>query len=167
MCDINDAIQIAVLGDKSVGKTAIIRQWLFNDFHIQYHETHMATYHFTALYNGDRLFHIRIIDTPRFEENDPDPQNEWVKLYCFRRCSLFLMVFDINREETFSYIKHLYREIVRVRNNLSRSSIEDDTLTTTVPIIIVANKADLINLDQRYSNVTLTNSREITKDSAG
>ncbi|CAF1444890.1 unnamed protein product, partial [Didymodactylos carnosus] len=48
-----------------------------------------------------------------------------------------------------------------------RSSIEDDTLTTTVPIIIVANKADLINLDQRYSNVTLTNSREITKDSAG
>jgi len=189
MCDISHPIQIAVLGDKAVGKSSIIRQWLFNDFHIRYNETRLATYHFTSLYNGQRLFHIRIIDTPRFDENDTDPQQEWVKLYCFRRCALFLMVFDINREETFTYIKQIYREIVRVRtgggqfstmgaasgagtNQSSQGYLDDDTMAATIgggatsnvgqmpAIIIVANKADLINLDQRYS--ALTNSREIT-----
>ncbi|CAF0992134.1 unnamed protein product [Rotaria sp. Silwood1] len=198
MCD--QPIQIAVLGDKAVGKTAIVRQWLYNDFSTLYSETNLATYHFTSLFNGQRLFHIRIIDTPRFDDtNNTDPQQEWVRMYCFRRAHLFLLVFDINREETFNYIKHIYREIVRVRlgynnNNhqqyqqyhhhhhhhhahahshshhqleiladLTNDDDEQITIrsTTYVPVIVVANKVDLISTDLRFSNITLTNSRDI------
>jgi Ras-like protein family protein 10B len=186
MCD--QPIQIAVLGDKTVGKTAIVRQWLYNDFSTLYTETNVASYHFTSLFNGQRLFHIRIIDTPRFDDtNNTDPQQEWVRMYCFRRAHLFLLVFDINREETFNYIKHIYREIVRVRFGHShhhhhhhpshshshhQSQIladltnDDDQVTTIsttmyVPVIVVANKVDLISTDLRFSNITLTNSRDI------
>jgi Ras-like protein family protein 10B len=175
MCD--QPIQIAVLGDKAVGKTAIVRQWLFNDFSTLYSETNLATYHFTSLFNGHRLFHIRIIDTPRFDDiNNTDPQQEWVRMYCFRRAHLFILVFDINREETFNYIKHIYREIVRVRlgynqhhhqSEISTDLPNDDddqipTISTTyVPVIVVANKVDLISSNLRFSNITLTNSRDI------
>jgi len=189
MCD--QPIQIAVLGDKAVGKTAIVRQWLYNDFSTLYSETNLASYHFTSIFNGQRLFHIRIIDTPRFDDiNNTDPQQEWVRMYCFRRAHLFLLVFDINREETFNYIKHIYREIVRVRlghhhfhhhhshshshshhqseilSELTSSNGDDDQITiisttTYIPIIVVANKVDLITTDLRFSNITLTNSRDI------
>ena len=176
MCD--QPIQIAVLGDKSVGKTAIVRQWLYNDFSTSYAETNVASYHFTSLFNGHRLFHIRIIDTPRFDNtNNTDPQQEWVRMYCFRRAHLFLLVFDINREETFNYIKHIYREIVRARlghhhhhyhSDLATDLVHDDdehpmvTISTTqVPVIVVANKVDLISTDLRFSNITLTNARDI------
>lgn len=183
MCD--QPIQIAVLGDKSVGKTAIVRQWLSNDFTSIYSETQSATYHFTSIYNGHRLFHIRIIDTPRFDEtNNFDPQQEWVRMYCFRRAHLFLLVFDINREETFNYIKHMYREIVRVRLGYhhhhhhhhsshrpseifseTMSNDDEDSIvnisTTYVPVIVVANKVDLITSDLRFSNITLSNARDI------
>ena len=197
MCD--QPIQIAVLGDKSVGKTAIIRQWLYNDFSNVYSETNLASYHFTSLFNGHRLFHIRIIDTPRFDDtNNTDPQQEWVRMYCFRRAHLFLLVFDINREETFNYIKHIYREIARVRlghnhyhynhhhhhhhhHSHSHSHHQSQILAdltsgddeeqqqqmttiatkTYVPVIVVANKVDSISTDLRFSNITLTNSRDI------
>ena len=91
MCE--QPIQIAITGDKSVGKTSIIRQWLFNDYPSTYSSTRLATYHFTSLFNGQRLFHIRIIDTPRFDENNTsDPQQEWVRIYYFRRAHLFLLM---------------------------------------------------------------------------
>jgi Ras-like protein family protein 10B len=186
MCD--QPIQIAVLGDKAVGKTAIVRQWLYNDFSTLYSETNLASYHFTSIFNGQRLFHIRIIDTPRFDDiNNTDPQQEWVRMYCFRRAHLFLLVFDINREESFNYIKQIYREIVRVRlgynhhhhhhqhsyshhqseilSELTSSNDDDDPVTTIsttyVPVIVVANKVDLITTDLRFSNITLANFRDI------
>lgn len=172
MCD--RPIQIAVIGDKAVGKTSIIRQWLYNDYSSLYSSTRLATYHFTSLFNGQRLFHIRIIDTPRFDDtNNNDPQQEWVRMYCFRRAHVFLLVFDINREETFSYIKNIYREIVRFRSNnnfYSQQPIEnqadmingdDEQSASHLPVIVVANKVDFISTDARFANITLTNSRDI------
>jgi Ras-like protein family protein 10B len=107
-------------------------------------------------------------------------------MYCFRRAHLFILVFDINREETFNYIKHIYREIVRVRfgnNNYHHShshshshyqseilsdliiNDDDDQLTiistSYIPVIVVANKVDLIKTDLRFSNISLTNTRDI------
>lgn len=169
MCE--QPIQIAILGDKSVGKTSIIRQWLFNDYPSTYTTTRLANYHFTSLFNGQRLFHIRIIDTPRFDEtNTNDPQQEWVRMYCFRRAHLFLLIYDINREETFNYIKNIYREILRVRFNSSSShstdhadqiTEEEDFTPGQIPVIVVANKVDLIATETRFTNITLTNSRDI------
>ncbi|CAF1084402.1 unnamed protein product [Adineta steineri] len=173
MCD--QPIQIAVIGDKAVGKTSIVRQWLYNDYSSTYSATRLATYHFTSLFNGQRLFHIRIIDTPRFDEsNNTDPQQEWVRMYCFRRAHLFLLVFDTTREETFTYIKNIYRDIIRVRlnynnyysqqqTNSSSDIINDDDEQSNIhiPVIVVANKIDLISTDLRFSNLTLNNSRDI------
>jgi GTPase SAR1 family protein len=172
----DQSIQIVVIGDKAVGKTSIIRQWLFNDYPSTYSPTRLATYHFTSLFNGQRLYHIRIIDTPRFDDtNISDPQQEWVRMYCFRRAHLFLLVFDINREETFNYIKNIYREIVRVRFNYNNNSYsqqqtenltdiindDDEQSTIHIPVIVVANKVDVISTDLRLTNLTLTNSRDI------
>ncbi|CAF0828442.1 unnamed protein product [Rotaria sordida] len=186
MCD--RPIQIAVIGDKAVGKTSIVRQWLYNDYSSLYSTTRLATYHFTSLFNGQRLFHIRIIDTPRFDDtNNTDPQQEWVRMYCFRRAHLFLLVFDINREETFSYIKNIYREIIRIRYNNNNNFYsqqqqqqqqhqqqqqteqltdiiingDDEQLTNHLPVIVVANKVDFISTDLRFANITITNSRDI------
>ncbi len=174
MCD--QPIQIAVIGDKAVGKTSIVRQWLYNDYSSTYLTTNLATYHFTSLFNGQRLFHIRIIDTPRFDEtNNTDPQQEWVRMYCFRRAHLFLLVFDINREETFNYIKNIYREIIRVRLNFNNnfysqqqtdsvadiSNDDDEHSTVHIPVIFVANKVDFISTDLRFTNIISINSREI------
>jgi GTPase SAR1 family protein len=175
MCD--QPIQIAVIGDKAVGKTSIVRQWLNNDYSSAYSATRLATYHFTSLFNGQRLYHIRIIDTPRFDDtNTTDPQQEWVRMYCFRRAHLFLLVFDINREETFTYIKNIYREIIRIRFNYTNNyysspqrtealtdvmNDDDEQSTFHIPIIVVANKVDLISTDLRFTNTLLTNSRDI------
>ncbi|CAF0877196.1 unnamed protein product [Adineta ricciae] len=175
MCD--QPIQIAVLGDKGVGKTSIVRQWLSNDYSSIYSATRLATYHFTSLFNGQRLFHIRIIDTPRFDEtNNTDPQQEWVRMYCFRQAHVFLLVFDVNREETFSYIKNIYREIIRVRLNYNNNSSylqqnavhhtdiindDDDSSSMDIPVIVVANKVDLIATDLHFTNFNLASTRDI------
>ena len=172
----DQSIQVAVLGDKAVGKTSIVRQWLSNDYCSTYMSTRLATYHFTSLFNGQRLFHIRIIDTPRFDEtNSSDPQQEWVRMYCFRRAHLFLLVFDVNREESFSYIKSIYREIIRVRLNYGDHQYtqqqidrfadmindDDEQPPIHIPVIVVANKVDLITTDLRFTNLTLASSRDI------
>jgi Ras-like protein family member 10B len=165
----DQAIQIAVIGDRAVGKTSIIRQWLYNDYSSTYSSTRLATYYFTSLFNGHRLFHIRVIDTPRFDRtNHTDPQQDWVRMYCFRRAHLFLLIFDINREETFTYIKHIYRDIIRIRystdSNMNIDMTTDepyDTSRMNIPVIVIGNKVDFISTDMRFSNLTLTHFRDI------
>ncbi|KAL7675884.1 hypothetical protein ACOME3_002145 [Neoechinorhynchus agilis] len=99
-----NVVKVAIMGDRGVGKTSIIQQALYTEFKEEHNSTSSACCYNVTMFTSDKLFHVVLIDTPRFEENDLAPQNDWVKQYCYRRCSLFVLVYDVTKEESFGYV---------------------------------------------------------------
>ncbi|XP_067862421.1 ras-like protein family member 10A isoform X2 [Heptranchias perlo] len=106
---------IAVLGSPGVGKTAIIRQFLYNDFNQVYTPTR------TSGKTGEHVAWYLV--------------HEWSDSRCrgIRNANAYVLVYDICCFDSFEYVKMIRQQIAEVRV----------TSTNQVPIIVVGNKRDL------------------------
>ncbi|XP_065274098.1 ras-like protein family member 10A isoform X1 [Emys orbicularis] len=130
-----ETLKVAVLGAPKVGKTAIIRQFLYNDFTDTYSPTGSRDiYRPSVIYNGN-MYDMKIMDG---EVAGPGslhslPQ-EWSDLKCrgLRNTNAIVLVYDICNPESFEYMKMIQQQILENRTGG----------TNEAPIIVVGNKRD-------------------------
>ncbi|XP_067910985.1 ras-like protein family member 10A [Heterodontus francisci] len=126
---------IAVLGSPGVGKTAIIRQFLYNDFSHVYTPTRRRYVHRPSVILNDNMYDLKIVDVPQIPTFPTTGAQEWLDSRCrgIRNANAYMLVYDICCFDSFKYVKMIWQQIAEVRV----------TSTNQVPIIIVGNKRDL------------------------
>ncbi|XP_070806981.1 ras-like protein family member 10A isoform X2 [Pituophis catenifer annectens] len=133
-----ETLTVAVLGAPKVGKTAIVRQFLYHDFTEKYSPTEdRYIYRPSVMLNGNS-YDLKIMDVPyvaAFPANTPGGEKEWSDLKCWglRNTDAYILVYDICSPESFEYVKMLRQQIQDNRtSNISEA-----------PVIVVGNKRDL------------------------
>uniref|UniRef100_A0A3Q0KPH8 Ras-like family n=2 Tax=Schistosoma mansoni TaxID=6183 RepID=A0A3Q0KPH8_SCHMA len=82
---------------------------------------------------NDRIYYVRLIDCPPIDKKFPTNSiDEWENYrgWGLRNASAFILVFDVNSESSFQYIRQLRDQIVSEFND--------------IPLLLVANKIDLL-----------------------
>ncbi|XP_062890275.1 ras-like protein family member 10A [Mobula hypostoma] len=135
MCGMVGTFTIVVLGSPGVGKTAIIRQFLYNDFSQVYTPTTRKYVHRPSVILDDTMYDLKIVDMPHIPAFPTTGAQEWSDSRCrgIRSANAYVLVYDICCFDSFEYVKMIRQQIaeVRVPN------------TKHVPIIVVGNKRDL------------------------
>jgi len=122
-------LNLVVVGNGGVGKTALTMQFCENKFVEEYDSTIEDLYR-KQMVIDDEEYILEILDTAG--------QEEYLALrdsYC-RRGQGFLIVYSVTDHDTFETLNGFREQILRVK--------EDNS----TPIIIVGNKADLTQLRQ-------------------
>ncbi|XP_038229620.1 ras-like protein family member 10A isoform X2 [Dermochelys coriacea] len=129
-----ETLKVAVLGAPRVGKTAIIRQFLYNDFTDTYSPTGSRDiYRPSLIYNGN-MYDMKIMDVPYLTAFPANSSQEWLDLKChgLRNTNAYVLVYDICNPESFEYVKMIQQQIMENRAGGAREA----------PIIVVGNKRD-------------------------
>uniref|UniRef100_A0A8D0L662 Ras-like protein family member 10B n=1 Tax=Sphenodon punctatus TaxID=8508 RepID=A0A8D0L662_SPHPU len=127
-----ETLKVAILGAPRVGKTAIIHQFLYNDFTENYTPTGSRyIYRPSVIFNGN-MYDMKIMDVPYLAE--------WsdLKSRGLRNTDAYVLVYDICSPESFEYVKMIRQQIQENRTGGSET-----------PIIVVGNKRD--QQKQRFS----------------
>ncbi|XP_054159333.1 ras-related protein Rap-1b-like [Oppia nitens] len=118
-------IRLVTLGGVSVGKSAILKRFLFNTFN----EKHKPTVEdlFTKDFNlGTMTLKVDFLDT------EGDMQFPAMRRLSIANAQAFMLVYSIDKSSTFDIIKTCFEEIKEVRTDFQE-----------IPIIFVGNKCDL------------------------
>ncbi|PIC16359.1 hypothetical protein B9Z55_022994 [Caenorhabditis nigoni] len=123
MCE--ERYRLVVLGSAKVGKTNIIRRYLYNDFSNKYKETIEDLHSREFRIQGIPL-PLDILDT---NFNFPD-----MRRLSIASASAFLLVFSVDDVTSFKEMSDLWQEICTRRSDLNE-----------LPIVVVGNKCDVEN----------------------
>ena len=121
---------IAFLGAGRVGKTSILRRFMFGTFQETYIETVEDIHRYHVNETGKRLF-VNFLDTTG---SIPFPAMR--ELY-ISNAQAFVLVYSITDENSFLEVKILWEQIKRVRPNI-----------LDIPCVIVGNNLDEENVRQ-------------------
>lgn len=106
-----------------------------NDFASEHVRSTKKTEFYPSLILNDSLFELKIIDLPTipfFPSNTDVEWNEY-RFYGLRSASAYLLVYDASVPSTFQFIKTLRDQMLESRD------------MTNVPVIVAANKMDLLS----------------------
>ena len=83
---------------------------------------------------NESLFELKLIDLPVIPFFPPDSFSEWsdYRFYGLRSASAYLLVYDVSVPSSFHFIKAIREQIYESRD------------MTNIPVIVVANKMDLV-----------------------
>ncbi|XP_068121110.1 ras-like protein family member 11A [Hyperolius riggenbachi] len=128
-------IKMAVMGASSVGKTAMIVRFLTKRFIGDYESNTGNLYSRLVAVEGEHMA-LQIQDTPGYTKVEDDISQVGDMLRCIQSVEGFLLVYSIMDYTSYEYIRHLHQHIRKVHSD------------SKVPIIIVANKGDLLHVRQ-------------------
>nr|XP_033813340.1 ras-like protein family member 10A [Geotrypetes seraphini] len=129
-----ETLKVAILGAPGVGKTAIIRQFLHNEFMEVYNPTACQCIYRPSVILNDSMYELKIMDVPNLTAFPANVSQEWSDLKCrgLRNTTAYILVYDICNLESFEYVKILRQQILENRSGCPNE----------VPILIVGNKRD-------------------------
>ncbi|XP_069786534.1 ras-like protein family member 10A [Narcine bancroftii] len=135
MCPGVGTFTIVVLGSPGVGKTAIIRQFLSNEFSQVYTPTRRRSVHRPSVILDNSIYHLKIVDVPSIPAFPATGAQEWSDSRCrgLRHANAYILVYDICCPDSFQSVKTIRQQIGEVRVSSTKQ----------VPIIVVGNKRDL------------------------
>lgn len=127
-------LRVPVLGSRQSGKTTLVKQFINcidpgNPLPTCEH----PDYYDPMISFNDRIYYVRLIDCPPIDKKFPTNSiDEWENYrgWGLRNASAFILVFDVNSESSFQYIRQLRDQIVSEFND--------------IPLLLVANKIDLL-----------------------
>ena len=127
-----EALKIVLIGESSVGKTSIITQFIENTFQDKLQSTVGGTFNSKVIRceDIDKLLKLDIWDTAGQER-----YRSVTKMF-YKDADVALLVYDITNKKSFEELKNYWV------NQVLESSIKKTLLC------IIANKSDLINLEQ-------------------
>eukprot|EP00123_Amoebidium_parasiticum_P021607 comp7038_c0_seq1/m.2777 comp7038_c0_seq1/g.2777 ORF comp7038_c0_seq1/g.2777 comp7038_c0_seq1/m.2777 type:complete len:231 (-) comp7038_c0_seq1:463-1155(-) len=126
-----DEVRMVILGHGAVGKTSMTRSFLKRDFLPHYNPTIEDTYEAMVRVDGHPVT-LEILDTAGQE------QYETLRDSVLGDGEVFLIVYAINDRESFAAVRSLYQAVVE-------SCGRDRWDQSAVPMMLLANKADLTN----------------------
>ncbi|CAB3400204.1 unnamed protein product [Caenorhabditis bovis] len=157
MCE--ERYRLVVLGSAKVGKTSIIRRYLYNEYSTKYKETIEDLHSREFRIQGVPL-PLDILDT---NFNFPD-----MRRLAITSASAFLLVFAVDDVTSFKEMSDIWQEICSRRQDLNE-----------LPIVVVGNKCDVpskkiyeatakaftsrLNTDVRYIEVSAKDNIRITE----
>lgn len=116
-------LKITVFGQGSVGKTSIIKRYLYDTFMIDYTETIEDVYR-TIVLHKQIIYNLKITDTAG------SYQFPAMRKLAIQRSQVFIIVYDLNKKESFLEAKRLF-DIIHKTKDLQH-----------IPVIVVGNKSD-------------------------
>ncbi|XP_053313797.1 ras-like protein family member 11A [Spea bombifrons] len=128
-------IKIAVFGASGVGKTAMIVRFLTKRFIGDYEANTGNLYSRLVVIEGEQTS-LQIQDTPGCMKVEEDLLPAADTLRCVQWAEGFLLVYSITDHKSYEYVRHLHQHIRKVHSD------------SKIPIVIVANKGDLLHVRQ-------------------
>uniref|UniRef100_A0A0N5A418 P-loop containing nucleoside triphosphate hydrolase protein n=1 Tax=Parastrongyloides trichosuri TaxID=131310 RepID=A0A0N5A418_PARTI len=119
----NTKHRLVVLGSSKVGKTSIIKRYLYQEFTDKYKETVEDLHSRRFMIHGSEL-NLDILDT---NFNFPD-----MRKVAISSASAFMIVFSVDNVQSFKEMSDLWNEITSIRNDISN-----------IPTVFVGNKSDM------------------------
>nr|XP_015221495.1 PREDICTED: ras-like protein family member 10A isoform X1 [Lepisosteus oculatus] len=132
-----ETLSIAIIGGPGVGKTSIIRQFLYNDFTEVYTPTNSRyVYRPSVILNGN-MYDLKIMDVPPLSSFPASTSQEWMDLRCrgVRNANAYILVYDICCVESFEYVKMIRQQIVEHSPHRSPATQEAFYLFRRMPAI--------------------------------
>ncbi|XP_045606381.1 ras-like protein family member 10B [Procambarus clarkii] len=127
-------IKVVVLGATGVGKTAIIKQFVHNEFPASHQPTRGRANHWPSVLVNDRVYQLCIADLPPIRAFPQNSFTEWAdyRFYGLRSAMAYVFVFDLTCYESFTHIKALRDQVYESRD------------MREVGVVVVGNKRDLV-----------------------
>lgn len=132
--ELDQRIRLVVLGGAGVGKTAIIKRFLFNTFDEKYRST-VEDLYYREYDIGNVTIKVDILDTAG------DLQFPAMRRLSIATAGAFLLVFSVTSAPSFTILQQCCSEIREQRSDFAE-----------IPIMVVGNKADV---DKRLREVPL------------
>ncbi|XP_055954364.1 ras-related protein rapA-like, partial [Patella vulgata] len=127
--------RIAVMGAAAVGKSCIISQFLYERFVSEYKETVEELHSGECNENGKQLI-LDILDTAGAHSFPA------MRKLAIAKSNAFILVYSVNDASSFDEVKIMREQIIAERDD------------ENVPIVIVANKTDVLEDKRIISRVT-------------
>ncbi|XP_051882313.1 ras-like protein family member 11A [Pristis pectinata] len=135
----NRDTKIAVLGSSTVGKTALIVRFLTKRFIGDYESNTGNLYSRLVLIEGEQLS-LQVQDTPCIQVQGECAHFPDIISRCIHWAEGFILLYSITDYSSYKLIRPLYQHIRKMHPD------------TKVPVIIVANKSDLLHARQVQTN---------------
>ncbi|CAH2225172.1 ras family member 11A [Pelobates cultripes] len=132
-------IKLAVFGASGVGKTAMIVRFLTKRFIGDYETNTGNLYSRLMCLEGEQTY-LQIQDTPGHVKMEIDSAPVPEILRCLQWAEGILLVYSITDSKSYEYVRHLYQHIRKVYSD------------SKIPVILVANKGDLLHVRQVSSD---------------
>ena len=123
--------QLLTIGDSAVGKTSILRRFAQDKFNINYFNTLGIDFFYKDVILNNQIIHVKLWDTAGQERYKALTQG------FFRNAEGLMIVYDINKKESFDNLKYWIQSI---ENNINMQN-------KNIPVIIIGNKIDLNERD--------------------
>ncbi|CAN9509979.1 unnamed protein product [Ophioblennius macclurei] len=136
--------RLVVLGAPRVGKTSILRRYLRDGFVEDYSPTSEDFLRKLFRIRGE-TYQIDILDASREREF---PAKRRLSILTG---DIFLLVFSLDDRSSFEEVCALRAEILTAKSKLSRSSDPDHCAQPRVPLVVCANKVDLLESERQVS----------------
>ncbi|XP_078535745.1 ras-like protein family member 10B isoform X2 [Lissotriton helveticus] len=109
--------KIAVLGAQGVGKSAIVRQFLYNEFSEVCVSTKARRVYLPAVVMNGHVHDLQIMDFPSIASYPVNTLQEWADACCrgLRSAHAYILVYDICCFDSFEYIKTIRQQILETR----------------------------------------------------
>ncbi|XP_043269499.1 ras-like protein family member 10B isoform X1 [Venturia canescens] len=133
--DTLDRVKIVFLGAPGVGKSSIIRQFVWSEFFEDYRPTEKRETFYPSVVLAERLYELKITDLPTIPYFPVSTHLEWTdfRYYGLRSATAYVLVFDLSNQDTFQYIRTLREQIYEARDMRG------------VPLLVVGNKQDKLS----------------------
>ncbi|XP_069828813.1 ras-like protein family member 10B isoform X2 [Dendropsophus ebraccatus] len=109
--------KIAVLGAQGVGKSAIVRQFMYNEFSETCVPTKSRRVFLPAVVMNGHVHELQIMDFPPISSFPVNTLQEWADSCCrgLRSAHAYILVYDICCFDSFEYIKTIRQQILETR----------------------------------------------------
>ncbi|XP_014208075.1 ras-like protein family member 10B [Copidosoma floridanum] len=154
--DTLERVKVIFLGASGVGKTSIIRQFVWNEFSEEYRPTEGRETYYPSVVLAERMYELKITDLPTIPYFPINSHLEWTdfRYYGLRSATAYVLVFDLSNQDTFQYIRTLREQIYEARDMrgvpLMVVGNKQDKLSTTSTTTPTARHRDIINLVRKH-----------------
>ncbi|XP_043919211.1 ras-like protein family member 10B isoform X2 [Protopterus annectens] len=112
--------KIAILGAQGVGKTAIVRQFLYNEYSEVCVPTKTRRLFLPAAVMNGHVHDLQIMDYPPIASFPVNTLQEWADACCrgLRSAHAYVLVYDICCFDSFEYVKTIRQQILDTSSDL-------------------------------------------------